>query len=48
MMGSVQSGAVALVMERGMKPWVIGFDMRLFTVVYSVSYHAILVKFLMW
>ncbi|XP_078164091.1 WAT1-related protein At1g21890-like isoform X2 [Carex rostrata] len=34
-MGSAQSGAVALVMERSMKPWVIGFDMRLFTVVYS-------------
>lgn len=34
-LGSAQSGAVALVMERGIKPWIIGFDMRLFTVVYS-------------
>ena len=36
-MGVMQSGAVALVMERDMKAWAIGFDMRLFTAVYSVS-----------
>ncbi|KAM0905500.1 hypothetical protein ACQ4PT_017351 [Festuca glaucescens] len=34
-MGVMQSGAVALVMERDMKAWTIGFDMRLFTAVYS-------------
>jgi hypothetical protein len=36
-MGVMESGAVALVMERDMKAWAIGFDMRLFTAVYSVS-----------
>lgn len=36
LMGSLMSGAVALVAERGnMQAWVIGFDTRLFTVVYS-------------
>uniref|UniRef100_A0ACD5TJM4 Uncharacterized protein n=1 Tax=Avena sativa TaxID=4498 RepID=A0ACD5TJM4_AVESA len=34
-MGVMQSGAVALVMERNMKAWAIGFDMRLVTAVYS-------------
>uniref|UniRef100_A0A0D9XIK2 WAT1-related protein n=1 Tax=Leersia perrieri TaxID=77586 RepID=A0A0D9XIK2_9ORYZ len=34
-MGAAQSGAVALVMERDMKAWLIGLDMRLFTAVYS-------------
>uniref|UniRef100_A0A0E0QXD8 WAT1-related protein n=2 Tax=Oryza TaxID=4527 RepID=A0A0E0QXD8_ORYRU len=34
-MGVAQSGAVALVMERDIKAWLIGFDMRLFTAVYS-------------
>ncbi|RRT59143.1 hypothetical protein BHE74_00013862 [Ensete ventricosum] len=34
--GTGQAGAVALFMERGAKPWSIGFDMRLFTAVYSV------------
>ena len=38
LMGSLMSGAVALVAERGnMQAWVIGFDTRLFTVVYAVS-----------
>ena len=36
-MGVAQSGAVALVMEHDTKAWSIGFDMRLFTAVYSVS-----------
>lgn len=34
-MGVAQSGAVALVMEHDTKAWSIGFDMRLFTAVYS-------------
>lgn len=34
-MGVAQSGALALVMERDIKAWAIGFDMRLFTAVYS-------------
>uniref|UniRef100_A0A0A9FSW2 WAT1-related protein n=1 Tax=Arundo donax TaxID=35708 RepID=A0A0A9FSW2_ARUDO len=35
-MGSLMSGAVALVAERGnTKAWVIGFDTRLFTAVYA-------------
>jgi hypothetical protein len=35
--GTVMSGAVALFAERrNMRAWVIGFDTRLFTVVYSV------------
>ncbi|XP_072991278.1 WAT1-related protein At1g21890-like [Typha latifolia] len=34
-MGTAESGAVALVMERSVKPWLLGFDMRLFTAVYS-------------
>lgn len=34
-MGATESGAVALVMERDTKAWSIGFDMRLFTAVYS-------------
>ncbi|KAG8088240.1 hypothetical protein GUJ93_ZPchr0010g8579 [Zizania palustris] len=34
-MGVAQSGAVALVMEHDKKAWLIGFDMRLFTAVYS-------------
>ncbi|KAF2912963.1 hypothetical protein DAI22_10g052600 [Oryza sativa Japonica Group] len=34
-MGVAQSGAVALVMERDIKAWLIVFDMRLFTAVYS-------------
>lgn len=33
--GTGQAGAVALFVERGAKPWSIGFDMRLFTAVYS-------------
>ncbi|WOL12488.1 hypothetical protein Cni_G21255 [Canna indica] len=33
--GAGQSAAVALVMERSAKPWLIGFDTRLFTAVYS-------------
>ncbi|THU74259.1 hypothetical protein C4D60_Mb04t31490 [Musa balbisiana] len=33
--GAGQSGALALVMERSAKPWLIGFDTRLFTAVYS-------------
>ncbi|URD92088.1 Auxin-induced protein [Musa troglodytarum] len=33
--GAGQGGAVALFMERGVKPWSIGFDMRLFTAIYS-------------
>lgn len=38
MMGSVMSGAVALVAERhNTKAWVIGFDTRLFTAIYAVS-----------
>jgi hypothetical protein len=36
-LGAVESGAVALVMEHDTKAWSIGFDMRLFTAVYSVS-----------
>jgi hypothetical protein len=36
-LGATESGAVALVMERDPKAWSIGFDMRLFTAVYSVS-----------
>jgi drug/metabolite transporter (DMT)-like permease len=36
-LGTLMSGAVALVAERGeMSVWAIGFDTRLFTVVYSV------------
>ena len=35
-MGVVQSGVVALVMERDTKAWAIGFDMRLLTAAYSV------------
>ncbi|KAJ1257299.1 hypothetical protein BS78_K109500 [Paspalum vaginatum] len=34
-MGATESGAVALVMERDTKAWSIGFDVRLFTAVYS-------------
>ncbi|KAL6640856.1 hypothetical protein ACP70R_019037 [Stipagrostis hirtigluma subsp. patula] len=34
-MGVAQSGALALVMEHDTKAWAIGFDMRLFTAVYS-------------
>ncbi|KAK3157368.1 hypothetical protein QOZ80_2AG0120490 [Eleusine coracana subsp. coracana] len=34
-LGAAQSAAVALVMEHDMKAWSIGFDMRLFTAVYS-------------
>ncbi|CAL9181346.1 unnamed protein product [Musa hybrid cultivar] len=34
-LGAGQGGAVALFMERGVKPWSIGFDMRLFTAIYS-------------
>ncbi|WOL02803.1 WAT1-related protein [Canna indica] len=34
-MGTALAGAVALVMERGAKPWIISFDTRLFTAVYS-------------
>ncbi|AQK91785.1 WAT1-related protein [Zea mays] len=34
-MGATESGAVALVMERDTKAWSIGFDMRLFTAIYS-------------
>ncbi|XP_042386286.1 WAT1-related protein At1g21890-like [Zingiber officinale] len=34
-MGTVLASAVALVMERGAKPWAIGFDTMLFTAVYS-------------
>ncbi|TVU30746.1 hypothetical protein EJB05_22383 [Eragrostis curvula] len=34
-LGSAQSAAVALVMEHDIKAWLIGFDMRLFTAVYS-------------
>ncbi|XP_037458946.1 WAT1-related protein At1g44800-like [Triticum urartu] len=34
-MGVVQSGVVALVMERDTKAWAIGFDMRLVTAAYS-------------
>ncbi|PUZ39348.1 hypothetical protein GQ55_9G295500 [Panicum hallii var. hallii] len=34
-LGATESGAVALVMERDPKAWSIGFDMRLFTAVYS-------------
>ncbi|XBI13156.1 hypothetical protein VPH35_139928 [Triticum aestivum] len=33
----LQSGVVALVMERDTKAWAIGFDMRLLTAVYSVT-----------
>ncbi|KAG2549773.1 hypothetical protein PVAP13_9KG261700 [Panicum virgatum] len=36
-LGAIESGAVALVMERDPKAWSIGFDMRLFTAFYSVS-----------
>ncbi|CAD5194078.1 WAT1-related protein At1g21890-like [Musa acuminata AAA Group] len=35
LMGAGQGGALALVMERSTKPWLIGFDTRLFTAVYS-------------
>ncbi|ONK75699.1 uncharacterized protein A4U43_C03F19610 [Asparagus officinalis] len=34
-MGAVESSAIALVMERSMQPWIIGWDARLFTAVYS-------------
>lgn len=34
-MGAVQSGAIALVMEHSAQPWILGWDMRLLTVVYS-------------
>lgn len=34
-LGAIESGAVALVMERDPKAWSIGFDMRLFTAFYS-------------
>ncbi|KAJ6804390.1 WAT1-related protein-like [Iris pallida] len=34
-MGAVQSGSVALVMERSVEPWRIGWDTKLFTAVYS-------------
>uniref|UniRef100_A0A453T1J1 WAT1-related protein n=1 Tax=Aegilops tauschii subsp. strangulata TaxID=200361 RepID=A0A453T1J1_AEGTS len=36
-MGVLQSGVVALVMERDTKAWAIGFDMRLLTAAYSVT-----------
>ena len=36
--GSMMSGSVALVAERGnAQAWAIGFDIHLFTVVYAVS-----------
>ena len=34
-LGAVESGAVAAVMTRSIDPWIIGFDTRLFTIVYS-------------
>ncbi|KAH0459900.1 hypothetical protein IEQ34_010563 [Dendrobium chrysotoxum] len=34
-MGMVESASVALVMERGLKPWIIGWDTRLFAALYS-------------
>lgn len=34
-LGAVESGAVAAVMTRSINPWIIGFDTRLFTIVYS-------------
>ncbi|XP_020257531.1 WAT1-related protein At2g37460-like isoform X1 [Asparagus officinalis] len=34
-MGALLSGAVALVMEHSMQPWIIGWDSRLLTAVYS-------------
>lgn len=37
LMGSIQSSILTMVMERGSQVWVIGWDMRLFTAVYSVS-----------
>jgi drug/metabolite transporter (DMT)-like permease len=40
--GSLMSGAVALVAERGnYKAWVIGFDTRLFTAAYAVSHSSL-------
>ena len=36
-MGTIESAAVTLVVERGSEPWVVGWDMRLFTAVYAVS-----------
>ncbi|XP_020584614.1 WAT1-related protein At1g21890-like [Phalaenopsis equestris] len=34
-MGMIESASVALVMERGLKPWLIGFDTRIFAALYS-------------
>lgn len=37
LLGGMMSGTVALIVERGdPKPWIIGFDMRLFTAIYAV------------
>lgn len=37
-MGTVEGGIVALIMERNnMSAWIVGFDSRLFAAVYSVS-----------
>lgn len=35
LMGTVESASVALVMEKGLKPWLIGWDSRLFAALYS-------------
>ncbi|XP_078444499.1 WAT1-related protein At2g37460-like [Wolffia australiana] len=34
-MGAAESAVVTLIMSRGIKPWAIGFDLRLLTVAYS-------------
>lgn len=36
-MGMMESGVVALIMERDMSAWAIGFDSRLLAAAYSVS-----------
>lgn len=35
LLGAIQSAAVTLTVERGIQPWIIGWDMRLVTAVYS-------------
>lgn len=48
-MGTVEGGIVALIMERNnMSAWIVGFDSRLFAAVYSVSkflHSVLLLKF---
>lgn len=48
LMGTIEGAAVALVMERGNPgAWAIGWDMKLLTVTYGVSFRHVYVKHLL-